>query len=230
LTSPHSPPRFSIATPSTLVQAWPLQRRAGVSAPIWGKRQHSHDFSAVSPLLAVQLLPKPKSGVLVVTLLVECVRRLAMNAGGHRYPPGALCRCPSFHVSHQCRSDARFTSILQDHKSSEPGNRLVIVRRRNQVGCHQTNDFTETISRDECGGSRKTGKRREPRRNLRLSGWISELLQQLAQRGRIGRSRRSDCYYVRQRMLLRMCAQLASGVTLRIRLLGLQSKSTATQH
>jgi hypothetical protein len=27
-----------------------------------------------------------------------------------------------------------------------------------------------------------------------------------------------------------MCAQLASGVTLRIRLLGLQSKSTATQH
>ena len=54
-------------------------------------------------------------------------------------------------------TDTRSASVLQDDQRREPGNRVVVVNGRNDVGRDQSDDFGVSIRRDEGGRSRKLG-------------------------------------------------------------------------
>ena len=74
---------------------------------------------------------------------------------------------PCFDVADECRTDARSACVFENDQRREPGNWVVVVDGRNDVGRNQSDDFAISIRCDEGGRFRKTGNRLQALGNFR---------------------------------------------------------------
>jgi hypothetical protein len=65
------------------------------------------------------------------------------------------------------RTDARSACVFQNDQCREPGNGVVVVNGRNDVGRNQSNDFAVSIRRYEGSRLGKVGDRLQALRNFR---------------------------------------------------------------
>jgi len=114
---------------------------------------------------------------------------VSLNAGGNRQSSCPLLDGPSFYVSDERRTDARSACIFENDQRREPGNWIVVVDGRNDVGRDQSDDFAISVRRDEGGRFRKLGNRLQALRNFGDRSWIAKLREQLAEDRSVGENR-----------------------------------------